>query len=110
MTTVTEAVLGRRSTRAFLGRPVDRTVVAEILQTARYAPSGGNLQPWHVAVLAGPALAELNDRVRASFLASPKGEGTEFPVYPPALGEPWRRPAPRVGRAALRRARHRARG
>ena len=35
---------------------------------------------------AWPAQAQ----VAASFAADPAGEGTEFPVYPPALGEPWR--------------------
>lgn len=90
MATVTQAVLGRRSVRAFLDRPVDRAAIAEILETARFAPSGGNLQPWHVDVLAGDALADLKDKVRAGFAADPSGEGTEFPVYPPGLGEPWR--------------------
>ncbi|HYI64411.1 MAG TPA: nitroreductase [Allosphingosinicella sp.] len=90
MATVSQAVLGRRSARAFLDRPVDRQIVADILHVARRAPSGGNLQPWHVDVLAGAALAELKARVRAAFAANPAGEGTEFPVYPPALAEPWR--------------------
>ena len=90
MATVTDAVLARRSTRAFLDRPVALETVAEILAAARRAPSGGNLQPWHVDVLAGAALADLKDRVRASLAANPRGEGTEFPVYPPALAEPWR--------------------
>jgi nitroreductase len=90
MATVTEIVLARRSVRAFLGRPVERATIAEILEIASRAPSGGNLQPWHVDVLAGPALAGLKERVRASFATGPAGEGTEFPVYPPALGEPWR--------------------
>ena len=90
MATVAQAVLGRRSARAFLDRPVDRETVAGILDVARRAPSGGNLQPWHVDVLAGDALAEMKARVRAAFAANPAGEGTEFPVYPPALGEPWR--------------------
>lgn len=89
MATVAEAVLARRSVRAFLDRPVDRDTVAEILDIARRAPSGGNLQPWHVDVLAGPALAELKAKVRTAFAADPAGEGTLFPVYPPALGEPW---------------------
>jgi len=87
---VAEIVRSRRSVRAFLDRPVDRATVAEILEAARFAPSGGNLQPWHVDVVAGSALAELKEQVRASFAANPSGEGTEFPVYPPALGEPWR--------------------
>ena len=90
MTTVTQAVLDRHSVRAFLDRPVAHGIVAEILEAARRAPSGGNLQPWRVDALAGPALDDLKARVRASFAANPAGEGTEFPVYPPALGEPWR--------------------
>ena len=90
MASVTETVLARRSVRAFLDRPVDRATIAEILETAARAPSGGNLQPWHVDVLAGAPLADLKRRVRAGFAAGPAGEGTEFPVYPPALGVPWR--------------------
>jgi nitroreductase len=90
MATVTKAVLGRRSARAFLDRPVGRETIMEILDIARFAPSGGNLQPWHVDVLTGDALADLKAMVRAGFAADPAGEGTEFPVYPPRLGEPWR--------------------
>lgn len=87
---VTDAVRARYSCRAFLDRPVRREVVAEILRLAAQAPSGGNLQPWHVDVLTGEALAALKTRAMASLAANPKGEGTEFPVYPPALAEPWR--------------------
>jgi nitroreductase len=90
MATVADVVLARRSVRAFLDRPVDRATVAEMLAAASHAPSGGNLQPWHVDVLAGDALAALKARVRASLAAGPAGEGTLFPIYPPALGEPWR--------------------
>lgn len=90
MMTVTQAVTERRSCRAFLDRPVAREIVAEILTLGARAPSGGNLQPWHIDVLAGEALAALKREVAASFAANPAGEGTEFPVYPPALGEPWR--------------------
>ena len=87
---VSEAVSGRYSVRAFLDRPVDRDLVEELLALAARAPSGGNLQPWHVDVLAGPALEALKARVQATLVANPKGEGTEFPVYPPNLPEPWR--------------------
>ena len=90
MATVTQMVRERRSCRAFLDRPVSRETIAEILDVARHAPSGGNLQPWHVDVLAGDALAGLKARARASLAADPAGEGSEFPVYPLALGEPWR--------------------
>jgi len=91
MASVTEAVLGRRSVRAFLDRPVPRETVSEILLTAARAPSGGNLQPWHVDVLAGAALEQLKAKARASLAVNPAGEGTEFNVYPPGLADPWRR-------------------
>jgi len=94
---VSEAVLERRSIRHFLARPVERKLVEELLTLAARAPSGGNLQPWRVDVLAGTALEELKARVRDSFAANPAGEGTEFPVYPPDLAEPWRGRRFRVG-------------
>ena len=90
MLTVTQAVTARHSARAFLDRPVPRETIAEILTVAAHAPSGGNLQPWEVDILAGEALGRLKARVAASLAANPAGEGTEFHVYPPALGEPWR--------------------
>ena len=81
----TDAVRARYSVRAFLDRPVEPALVTEILDVARRSPSGGNLQPWHVDVLTGTALADLKARVAATFAEHPRGEGTEFPVYPPDL-------------------------
>lgn len=37
--------------RGFTAEPVDRDVVAQLLDDARFAPSGGNRQPWRVAVV-----------------------------------------------------------
>ncbi len=90
MATVTEAVLARYSVRAFLDRPVDRATIEEILETAKRSPSGGNIQPWHVDVVAGEALAQLKARTLESLAANPAGEGTEFPIFPSGLVEPWR--------------------
>ncbi|MGZ8359748.1 MAG: nitroreductase [Allosphingosinicella sp.] len=90
MTTVTEAVLARYSVRSFLQRPVDRSTIEDILEAAKRAPSGGNLQPWSVDVLAGAPLAELKGRVRQRLRDGLNPEATEFPVYPPALQSPWR--------------------
>ena len=97
MVTATEAVLARYSVRAFLDRPVDRATIEEMLEIAKRSPSGGNLQPWHVDVLAGDPLEQLKAKVRECFAAAPKGEGTEYPVYPPGLTEPWRTRRFRVG-------------
>ena len=90
MRSVTDAVTARFSARAFLDRPVPRATIEELLALAARAPSGGTLQPWHVDVVAGAKLAELKARVAASLAASPAGEGTDYDVYPPGLGEPWR--------------------
>jgi len=42
--------------RGFTDEPVGDDTVVSILDTARFAPSGGNKQPWRVAVVKDPAL------------------------------------------------------
>jgi nitroreductase len=88
---VSEAVASRMSCRAFLDVPVSGDVVRDILDAARRAPSGGNLQPWWVYALAGAPLAELRAKVRQKVMADPRGDGSnEYDIYPPGLGEPYR--------------------
>jgi nitroreductase len=40
--------------REFDGTPVDRRTIYDLLETARYAPSGGNRQCWRVVVIEDP--------------------------------------------------------
>ncbi|HUN26608.1 MAG TPA: nitroreductase [Steroidobacteraceae bacterium] len=87
---VTEAVDSRMSCRAFLDTPIPEATVREVLDVARRAPSGGNLQPWIVHALTGQPLQALIERVRAKALDQPLGEGTEYNIYPPNLKEPYR--------------------
>lgn len=87
---VTEAIRSRMSCRAFLDTPVPVEILRSILETAKQAPSGGNLQPWLVHVLAGARLREFLAIIRAKLPEHPEGEGTEYPVYPPNLKEPYR--------------------
>jgi len=48
--------------RDFDARPVPDEVVRRILDTARYAPSGGNRQAWHVVLVKDPDVrAQLRD-------------------------------------------------
>lgn len=44
--------------RTFTDRRVDRATVARILDLARFAPSGGNQQPWHVVSVEDAAVRE----------------------------------------------------
>jgi len=88
--TVTDAVLSRNSTRSFAKKGVPRSQLLDILRLARYAPSGGNLQPWHVHVLTGQKLDSLRQKVYHKSGENPAGEGSEYFIYPPALTDPYR--------------------
>jgi nitroreductase len=79
---VSTAVSNRRSTRAFLDRPVSVERVTTLLEKARRSPSGSNMQPWFVNVVTGGPLATLLDEVRQSMIANPLGEGAEYVLYP----------------------------
>jgi nitroreductase len=87
---VSEALATRMSCRAFLPTPVPGDTVRAILDAARQAPSGGNLQPWRVYALAGAPLVELMARVRAQLPTHPRGEEPEYAIYPEQLWEPYR--------------------
>ena len=60
-----EALRTTGATREFTHRPVDDAVVARILDTARFAPSGGNAQSWRVVMVKDP---ELRVRLRELYL------------------------------------------
>jgi nitroreductase len=49
-----EALRGTGAARAFTDDVIDDATLASILDDARFAPSGGNRQPWRVAVVQDP--------------------------------------------------------
>lgn len=61
-----EALLSRRSVRAFLPEPVPRETIEDILRLAARAPSGNNAQPWQVYVLTGETLARVGHALGAA--------------------------------------------
>ncbi|MBN9887280.1 nitroreductase [Salipiger abyssi] len=82
-----DAVLrARRSVRAFRPDPVPREEVAELLDLARTAPSGANLQPGRFHVLAGEPLAALADALERAATSGrpPVSEYSYFPAPMPA--------------------------
>lgn len=94
---IAEALRTRISVRAFLETPVSEAEVRDILDRARYAPSGGNLQPWKVIAVAGAekdACIALSQKVLAE---NPGGEADEYPIYPKGLVEPYRSRRFKVG-------------
>ena len=87
---VTAAVAARRSIRRFLGQPVPAELLRTVLEKARAAPSGGNLQPWQTTVLGSQALSRLKAEMQSALLAPPGGEAPEYRIYPEGLPDPWR--------------------
>ncbi|AJG18896.1 nitroreductase [Cupriavidus basilensis] len=81
---IDQAIITRRSVRAFLDTPVPRAVVNEILAVASRAPSGTNAQPWRVYVLTGDAKVKLSADVLAAY-DDPQRDSKyreEYPYYP----------------------------
>jgi nitroreductase len=86
---VSKALKSRISCRAFLPDPVFEQKVRQLLDMARRAPSGGNLQPWHIHALSGPALASLVADVKGKITDTPRGEPPEYRIYPENLKDPY---------------------
>ena len=85
---VSEAIEQRKSVRAFLDKAVSREQVEAILNTARWAPSGVNTQPWQVFVLTGEKKAALQAQIVERFLSGAKG-GMDYRYYQEQWEEPY---------------------
>lgn len=85
---VSDAVAARRSVRGFLDRPVDPALLRDLATRAARAASGGNLQPWHVDLVHGAALADLKAAM-AKKLAAGEKEPPGYAIYPLELDDPY---------------------
>ena len=56
---VFQTILSRRSVRSFSDHRVPSNLVLQLLEAARWAPSGSNLQPWSFVVVENPRLIRL---------------------------------------------------
>lgn len=86
---VDEAILTRRSVRAFLPKPVPQELVEHIIQVASRAPSGTNTQPWKVRALSG----EVKDKLCQAAVHAHNHEADRheysYKYYPAELPEPY---------------------
>ena len=95
---VFEAVASRYSCRAFLPTAIPESTVRDIIEAAARAPSAGNMQPWRVYALAGKRVDELRALMAPRMAAElPKGEGTDYTIYPEPLSEPYKTRRFKVG-------------
>ncbi len=82
---IEEAILGRRSIRAFRPDPVPPALLRQIVEAARWTPSAANTQPWEFMIVGGQTLETLRSRLREAFKADPVGK--------PEMGWPANLPA-----------------
>lgn len=69
----------RYSCRAFLGKPVPRETIEQILESARRSPSWNNVQPWGVHI----TTPEVTERLRTALHGGAGADG-DFEIAPPA--------------------------
>jgi nitroreductase len=86
---VYEAVTSRRAVRGFLDTPVPPEVLNRVLSAAAWAPSGSNLQPWHIYVVTGEPLARLKKIATERVAAGDPWDEPEYVMYPPDLKSPY---------------------
>jgi nitroreductase len=88
---VDQAIITRRSLRAYLPTPLPQAMVADILAVASRAPSGTNTQPWKVYVLTGTAKTELSRKIIAAYddPAERSAHSEEYAYYPTEWKSPF---------------------
>jgi nitroreductase len=89
-TTVVEAMLTRRSVRAFLPTPVPRADVERLLALAARSASNSNGQPWHVHVLTDEPKLRLTEALWQALDGDGRVTEREYPFQPAA--QDWEEP------------------
>lgn len=84
---ILSAITDRASTRAFLDQPVPRVTINDILDTARWSPSGVNTQPWRVEVVSGASQRGLSEGM-LELAEQGVAPNPDYAYYP----EQWREP------------------
>lgn len=83
------AIKSRKSTRAFLKREVEKEKIHRILDAARWAPSGANMQPWQVAVVTGATKQRISKALLAA-RESAQQSPPDYQYYPQEWFEPFK--------------------
>ncbi|MEO1719486.1 MAG: nitroreductase [Pseudomonadota bacterium] len=86
---VSQAILTRRSVRGFRDTPVEKTTIETILRTAARSPSGSNIQPWHVTVVAGDVRDDIVAAVCQAAETEPETHTAQYDYYPTQWRSPY---------------------
>lgn len=83
-----DALISRRSIRAFKPDPVPTALMRRMLEAARWAPSGSNIQPWKIHVLNGGSRQRYTEALLAAETNNEARE-MEYNYYAPEWREPF---------------------
>jgi len=83
------AIKRRFATRSFTSRPVPKQTIIDILDVARFAPSGANIQPWRVYVVAGTKKEEISRTLSRAHEEARDQHASEYQYYASQLPEPY---------------------
>ncbi len=86
---ISQAIKNRASTRAFLDKPVSQEVIKSVIDIARWAPSGANLQPWRVVVVTGNTKRQISEEI-IDARGKELNEHPEYQYYPEEWFEPYK--------------------
>lgn len=87
---VVDRVIKRRlANRHFSDRPVSLRMIEDILEVARFAPSGANIQPWHVVGLAGAEKDKVSQAVLKAHHEERDAHVSEYKYYSAEMPEPY---------------------
>jgi nitroreductase len=86
---VDRIIKGRFASRSFTSRAVARQTIVDILDVARFAPSGANIQPWRVYVVAGAKKVEISRTLWKAHEEASDQHSSEYQYYASPLPEPY---------------------
>jgi len=83
-----DLIRARRSVRRYADRPVERRLIEECLEAARWAPSAENVQPWRFVVVDDPEVKERLAKAAFSGVYRPTRFAAKAPVIVAVLAKP----------------------
>ena len=78
---ISDAVLNRKSIRAFTSKKISQKLIKTLLSKASRSPSGGNLQPWKIFIVNNSAIKDFLE-FQQSWT---EPEVPAYETYPPKL-------------------------
>ena len=83
---ILDAIRDRQSIRSFKNKKVSKEIIEDILNISRFAPSGGNTQPWKIYVLSKDLMKDLESSVLHN-LDNGVSETPNFNIYPQPMSD-----------------------